>query len=62
MIVLLCVFFLIAKLAIEKLNHTALNGKPIRVMWSHRDPDARKSGIGNLFVKVCVMRNICVII
>ncbi|KAJ8651039.1 hypothetical protein MRB53_004062 [Persea americana] len=40
-----------AKLAIEKLNHTALNGKPIRVMWSHRDPDARKSGIGNLFVK-----------
>ncbi|KAJ4972182.1 hypothetical protein NE237_005281 [Protea cynaroides] len=37
--------------AIEKLNHALLNGKPIRVMWSHRDPDARKSGIGNLFLK-----------
>ncbi|KAG9456829.1 hypothetical protein H6P81_001337 [Aristolochia fimbriata] len=37
--------------AIEELNHTPLNGKVIRIMWSHRDPDARKSGIGNLFVK-----------
>ncbi|XP_043701551.1 polyadenylate-binding protein 7-like [Telopea speciosissima] len=37
--------------AIEKLNHTPLNGKPIRIMWSHRDPDARKTGVGNLFVK-----------
>ncbi|XP_042511837.1 polyadenylate-binding protein 7-like [Macadamia integrifolia] len=37
--------------AMEKLNHTLLNGKPIRIMWSHRDPDARKNGIGNLFVK-----------
>lgn len=33
-----------------------LNGKVIRVMWSHRDPDARKSGIGNLFVKVQLFR------
>lgn len=37
--------------AIEVKNHSMLNGKVIRVMWSHRDPDARKSGIGNLFVK-----------
>ncbi|XP_058074960.1 polyadenylate-binding protein 7 [Magnolia sinica] len=37
--------------AMEKLNHTPLNGQLIRIMWSHRDPDARKSGIGNLFVK-----------
>ncbi|XP_043707506.1 polyadenylate-binding protein 7-like isoform X2 [Telopea speciosissima] len=37
--------------AVEKLNHTLLNGKPIRIMWSHRDPDARKSGVGNLFIK-----------
>lgn len=29
-----------------------LHGKVIRVMWSHRDPDARRSGIGNVFVKV----------
>ncbi|OVA19449.1 RNA recognition motif domain [Macleaya cordata] len=40
-----------ANRAIEKLNHTPLNGQMIRVMWSHRDPDARKSGLGNLFVK-----------
>ncbi|XP_057785698.1 polyadenylate-binding protein 7 [Salvia miltiorrhiza] len=37
--------------AIELKNHSTLNGKVIRVMWSHRDPDARKSGVGNVFVK-----------
>ncbi|KAG0477313.1 hypothetical protein HPP92_014154 [Vanilla planifolia] len=37
--------------AIEKLNHTVFWGKPIRIMWSHRDPDARNSGVGNVFVK-----------
>ncbi|XP_022144571.1 polyadenylate-binding protein 7 [Momordica charantia] len=37
--------------AMEVMNHTVLNGKVIRVMWSHRDADARKSGIGNVFVK-----------
>ncbi|KAL2514303.1 Polyadenylate-binding protein 7 [Forsythia ovata] len=36
---------------IEVKNHSTLNGKMIRVMWSHRDPDARRSGIGNVFVK-----------
>ncbi|GMH09878.1 hypothetical protein Nepgr_011719 [Nepenthes gracilis] len=40
--------------AIEMKNHTVLNGKTIRVMWSHRDANARKSGVGNVFVK-----NIC---
>ncbi|KAA8516633.1 hypothetical protein F0562_016861 [Nyssa sinensis] len=40
-----------AILAIEVKNHSTLNGKVIRVLWSHRDPDARKSGIGNVFVK-----------
>jgi len=44
--------FAIAILAIETKNHTLLNGKMMRVMWSRRDPDARKSTIGNLFVKV----------
>ncbi|PIA43523.1 hypothetical protein AQUCO_01900128v1 [Aquilegia coerulea] len=39
------------KTALEKLNHTPLYGKMIRVMWSHRNPNGRKSGIGNLFVK-----------
>ncbi|XP_050910491.1 polyadenylate-binding protein 7 isoform X2 [Lathyrus oleraceus] len=37
--------------AIELKNHSILNGKAIRVMWSRRDPDARKSSIGNVFVK-----------
>ncbi|GMY25062.1 polyadenylate-binding protein 7 [Fagus crenata] len=37
--------------AIEAKNHTELIGKVIRVTWSHRDPDARRSGKGNVFVK-----------
>ncbi|XP_051152331.1 polyadenylate-binding protein 7 [Andrographis paniculata] len=37
--------------AIEEKNHSKLNDRLIRVMWSHRDPDARNSGIGNVFVK-----------
>ncbi|KAL2229353.1 polyadenylate-binding protein 7 [Sesamum indicum] len=37
--------------AIEVKNHSTLNGRVIRVTWSHRDPDARRSGIGNVFVK-----------
>ncbi|KAK6933474.1 Polyadenylate-binding protein/Hyperplastic disc protein [Dillenia turbinata] len=40
-----------ANRAIETMNHSPLNGKAIRVMWSRRDPNARGSGIGNLFVK-----------
>ncbi|KAL3532017.1 hypothetical protein ACH5RR_005538 [Cinchona calisaya] len=37
--------------AIGAKNHSTLNGKAVRVMWSHRDPEARRSGIGNVFVK-----------
>ncbi|GLT58964.1 hypothetical protein SLA2020_318170 [Shorea laevis] len=40
-----------AQRAIEVKNHSLLNGKMIRVMWSLRDPDARKSGVGNVFIK-----------
>ncbi|PPD93197.1 hypothetical protein GOBAR_DD09901 [Gossypium barbadense] len=40
-----------AHFAMEKMNHSMLNGKMIRVTWSLRDPDARKSGVGNVFVK-----------
>ncbi|KAG8074467.1 hypothetical protein GUJ93_ZPchr0006g42375 [Zizania palustris] len=40
-----------AATALEKLNHSLILDKPIRVMWSNRDPDARTSGVGNVFVK-----------
>ncbi|KAJ7967481.1 Polyadenylate-binding protein [Quillaja saponaria] len=37
--------------ALDVLNFSPLNGKPIRVMYSHRDPGIRKSGAGNIFIK-----------
>ncbi|KAF7810992.1 polyadenylate-binding protein 2-like [Senna tora] len=37
--------------ALDLLNFTPLNNKPIRVMYSHRDPSIRKSGAGNIFIK-----------
>ncbi|KAK1264455.1 putative polyadenylate-binding protein [Acorus gramineus] len=40
-----------ASKALRSLNHTPINGKPMRIMWSQRDPYLRKAGIGNLFVK-----------
>ncbi|XP_057450755.1 polyadenylate-binding protein 7-like [Lotus japonicus] len=38
--------------AIEVKNHSTLNGKVIRVLWSRRDPDIRKNCIGNVFGKI----------
>ncbi|KAG7545145.1 RNA recognition motif domain [Arabidopsis suecica] len=37
--------------AIQELNYIPLYGKPIRVMYSHRDPSVRRSGAGNIFIK-----------
>ncbi|KAI7988606.1 Polyadenylate-binding protein 2 [Camellia lanceoleosa] len=37
--------------AMDVLNFTPLNGKPIRIMYSHRDPSIHKSGIANIFIK-----------
>ncbi len=33
------------------MNYTLIRGRPCRLMWSHRDPTIRKSGVGNVFVK-----------
>ncbi|GLT58906.1 hypothetical protein SLA2020_317650 [Shorea laevis] len=37
--------------AMDGLNFTPLNNKPIRIMYSHRDPSLRKSGTANIFIK-----------
>ncbi|KAH9553067.1 hypothetical protein CY35_09G100300 [Sphagnum magellanicum] len=40
-----------ASRALELLNFNPVNGKPIRIMYSHRDPSIRKSGTANVFIK-----------
>ncbi|CAN8321262.1 unnamed protein product [Cochlearia groenlandica] len=40
-----------ASRAMNDLNFMAINGRPIRVMNSVRDPSLRKSGVGNIFIK-----------
>ncbi|KAL9396565.1 hypothetical protein Peur_010818 [Populus x canadensis] len=37
--------------ALDVLNFTPLNNKPLRIMYSHRDPSVRKSGMANIFIK-----------
>ncbi|ONH91681.1 hypothetical protein PRUPE_8G129400 [Prunus persica] len=37
--------------ALDVLNFSPVNGRPIRIMYSHRDPSIRKSGAGNIFIK-----------
>ncbi|CAN1189075.1 Polyadenylate-binding protein 2 [Linum perenne] len=36
---------------LELLNFTPINGRPIRVMYSNNDPNVRKSGVENIFMK-----------
>uniref|UniRef100_A0A8C6MLY9 Polyadenylate-binding protein n=1 Tax=Nothobranchius furzeri TaxID=105023 RepID=A0A8C6MLY9_NOTFU len=40
-----------AECALDTMNYDVIKGRPIRIMWSQRDPALRKSGVGNIFIK-----------
>ncbi|KAL3320853.1 Polyadenylate-binding protein 4 [Cichlidogyrus casuarinus] len=40
-----------AEQALEVMNYTSLLSRPLRLMWSQKDPTLRKSGKGNIFIK-----------
>jgi polyadenylate-binding protein len=40
-----------AERALDTMNFDILMNKPVRIMWSQRDPSIRRSGAGNIFIK-----------
>lgn len=40
-----------AERALDTMNFDLLKNRPIRIMWSQRDPSLRRSGVGNVFIK-----------
>jgi len=40
-----------AERALDTMNFDVMSNRPMRIMWSQRDPALRKSGVGNVFIK-----------
>ncbi|XP_040825385.1 polyadenylate-binding protein 1-like [Ochotona curzoniae] len=40
-----------AERALDTMNFDVIKGKPVRIMWSQRDPSLMRSGVGNVFIK-----------